>query len=53
MSTHNIGFCEEITKIVFQLSSDTHFICSSVSLIIHWVVLISVSQVSSDQEGDK
>ena len=30
MSTHNIGFYEEMAKIIFQLSSNTHFICSSV-----------------------
>ena len=29
MSTHNIGFYEEMTKIIFQLSSNTYFICSS------------------------
>ena len=38
MSTHNIGFYEELTKIIFQLSSNKHFICSfelsSKSLVI-------------------
>ena len=29
MSTHNIGFYEEMSKIIFQLSANTHFICSS------------------------
>ena len=32
MSTHNMCFCEEMAKIIFQLSSkssNTHFICSS------------------------
>ena len=33
MSTHNIGFCEEMTKIIFQLSSNTHFISSSSEFI--------------------
>ena len=28
MSTHNIGFYEEMAKIIFQISN-THFICSS------------------------
>ena len=32
MSIHNIHFCEELTKIIFQLSSDTHFICSTVNV---------------------
>ena len=30
MSTHNIGFYEEISKIIFQFSSNIHLICSSV-----------------------
>ena len=29
MSTHNIGFYEDWTKIIFQLSSNTHLISSS------------------------
>ena len=29
MSTHNIGFYEHLTKIIFQLSSNTHLISSS------------------------
>ena len=28
MSTHNIGFYEDLTKIIFQLSSNTHLISS-------------------------
>ena len=31
MSTHNIGFTEDLTIIIFQLSSNTHLISSSVS----------------------
>ena len=30
MSTYNIGFNGEISKITSKLSSNTHFICSSV-----------------------
>ena len=30
MSTHNIGFYEDLTKIIFQLSSNTRLISSSV-----------------------
>ena len=26
MSTHNIGFYEDLTKIIFELSSNTHLI---------------------------
>ena len=29
MSTHNIGFYEDLTKIIFQLSLNTHLISSS------------------------
>ena len=30
MCTHDIGFYEELTKIIFQLSSNKHLISSSV-----------------------
>ena len=29
MSTHKIGFYVEVAKIIFQISSNTHFICFS------------------------
>ena len=29
MSTHNIGFFEDLTKIIFELSSNTHLISSA------------------------
>ena len=29
LSTHNIGFYDEMTKIIFQLSSNMHLICYS------------------------
>ena len=29
MSTHNIGFYEDLTKTVFELSSNTHLISSA------------------------
>ena len=31
MSTHNIGFYEDLTKIIYELSSNTHLISSAVS----------------------
>ena len=34
MSTHNIGFDEDLTKIIFQLSSNTHLISSSVAFAV-------------------
>ena len=35
MSTHNIGFYEDLTKIIFELSSNTHLI-SSADLCFVW-----------------
>ena len=32
MSTHNIGFYEDLTKIIFELSSNTHLISSAALL---------------------
>ena len=34
MSTHNIGFYEDLTKIIFELSSNTHLISSAVIISI-------------------
>ena len=34
MSTHNIGFYEDLTKIIFELSSNTHLISSAVTVTI-------------------
>ena len=33
MSTHNIGFYEDLTKIIFELSSNTHLISSAGTLL--------------------
>ena len=35
MSTHNIGFYEELTKIIFELSSNTHLISSAAVVSLH------------------
>ena len=32
MSTHNIGFFEDLTKVIFQLSSNMHLISSSAQI---------------------
>ena len=32
MSTHNIGFYEDLTKIIFEISSNTHLISSAEKL---------------------
>ena len=34
MSINNIGFYEDLTKIIFQLSSNTHLISSSDVIVI-------------------
>ena len=37
MSTHNIGFYEDLTKIIFELSSNTHLISSAVDeIFLHY-----------------
>ena len=41
MSTHNIGFYEDLPKIIFQLSSNTHLISSSVNDGLQLMVLDS------------
>ena len=33
MSNHNIGFYEDLTKIIFELSSNTHLISSAVCVL--------------------
>ena len=33
MSTHTIGFYEDLTKIIFELSSNTHLISSAVTIL--------------------
>ena len=37
MSTHNIGFYEDLTKIIFELSSNTHLISSAGMWMCSWV----------------
>ena len=34
MSTHNIGFYEDLTKLIFELSSNTHLISSAVGRMV-------------------
>ena len=35
MSTHYIGFYEDLTKIIFELSSNTHLISSAAYMCIY------------------
>ena len=39
MSTHNIGFYEDLTKIIFELSSNMHLISSAGRVIYQFYVL--------------
>ena len=32
---HTVGFYEEISKIIFELSSNTHLICSAAEIFIN------------------
>ena len=34
MSTHNIGFYEDLTEIIFELSSNMHLISSAVCTLL-------------------
>ena len=43
MSTHNIGFYEDLTKIIFELSSNTHLIFVSCQTCL---LLLSVDRDS-------
>ena len=48
MSTHNIGFYEDLTKIIFELSSNTHLISSAVW---HHVQQVGLSATYQQPEG--
>ena len=48
MSTHNIGFYEDLTKIIFQLSSNSHLISSSV---YHKGILQPIHFASPEGQG--
>ena len=43
MSAHNIRFYEELMKIIFKLSSNTHLICSS-AVFIKTILLCGVPE---------
>ena len=38
MSTHNIGFYEDLTKIIFELSSNTDLISSAVLVMVRGIL---------------
>ena len=42
MSTYNVGFYEEIWKIILNLSRNTHLICSTAGSCISFVVSLTV-----------
>ena len=43
MSTHNIGFYADLTKIIFELSSNTHLISSADKC---WYFMIAYKKIS-------
>ena len=49
MSTHNIGFYEDLTKIIFELSSNTHLISSAGIEMI----LLSIHKINLHREFTK
>ena len=49
MSTHNIGFYEDLTKIIFQLSSNMHLISSS-GITLFWEKYILVEEHNTTVE---
>ena len=51
MSTHNIGFYEDLTKIIFELSSNAHLISSAE--VCCDVCKIQVGSMSSWNEEPK
>ena len=42
MSTHNIDFYEDLTKIIFELSSNMHLISSAVIEMCHEKICLQV-----------
>ena len=47
MSTHNIGLYEDLTNIIFELSSNTHLISSAVLQLHEARIQPSVAEQSS------
>ena len=49
MNTHNIGFYEDLTKLIFELSSNTHLIISAVnqSNIIFQLLILQCIVISA------
>ena len=41
MSTHNIGFYEDLAKIIFELSSNTHLISSAAGWLFDIIIFIN------------
>ena len=42
MSTHNIGFYEDLTKIIFELSSNMHLISSAATMTFYLLELVGM-----------
>ena len=58
MSTHNIGFYEDLTKNIFELSSNKHLISSSEqeahkAKLIHWALNLLHNQTENVEHFSK
>ena len=52
MTTHNIGFYEDLTKIIFELSSNTHLISSAGHFIRQNLLITSLAEKCSHFKND-
>ena len=44
MSTHNIGFYEDLTKIIFELSSNMHLISSAAGYLPFYLLTVKTDK---------
>ena len=57
MSPHNIGFYEDLTKIIFELSSNTHliflllFVVRCLDSITSFVSIFKIQDISSNKRA--
>ena len=49
MSTHNIGFYEDLTKIIFELSSNMHLISAADDSLTSLRVIMGTEQPTTPQ----
>ena len=49
MSTHNICFYGELTKIILQLSSNTHLICSTDTASDSFITEVTLKEINKQK----